>query len=152
VTAVISAIALSATAVVVVAWVTIPRDVAIDVGDPTGRQFLRAGFGGDDRVEGRTVAKLAGSHAEVVLQSRSTEPATIDLDYLTSPAQDGSALRMTASLNGMPLGAVVLDAGWQRVSLHAASRAWQVGVNRLDLDLSGPGVALDRIGVRRGAR
>lgn len=143
----IGALAASTTMVAVVAWLLIPQNPSIDVGDRAARQFLRAGFGRDERAADRTVARLVSRRAEVLLPNRSTGEATIDIDCATF-RPPGAPVNMHASLNGMPLGAVTLASGWQRVSLRAPTRTWQIGVNRLEIDVSDPGVAVDRISVR----
>jgi hypothetical protein len=114
----------------------VPNDVSIDVGKGADRPFLYAGFSNDERRADMTYAWINGTQAEVVVPRRSRKDATIDVvvePYL--PTRDTVQL-MSVTLNGTVLGTVTLLEGWQRVSLAAPERAWQIGVNEITLALS----------------
>jgi hypothetical protein len=70
---------------------------------------------------------------------------------------------MSAVLNGSLIGEVTLTGGWNQVLLVAPASAWRIGLNQLELSLSGTtapaqaaggddrrqlSVAIDRIAVR----
>ena len=51
-------------------------------------------------------------------------------------AARGGRQQLTATLNGMLLGAADIGDGWQQVTFRAPARAWQIGVNELELVLA----------------
>ena len=129
-------LAAATAAVIAVAWITIPSRADVDAGTPAARPFLRAGFTGDEREGDRTFAWVDGTHAKVLLSQGSRRDQSLEIECRPALPSPNSTQQMTARLNGVALGTVRLTGGWQRISMPAPSRAWQIGVNVLELDLS----------------
>lgn len=121
---------------VAIAAAMLPRNPTIDVGTSTDRPFLYAGFAGDERAGSRTFTWVNGTRAELLVARSSRRDADIELVCQPNLPTEDSTQAMSVALNGSVLGMVPLRGGWQRVSLTAPSRAWQIGVNELVLSFS----------------
>jgi hypothetical protein len=135
---------LAATLVLVaaVAWTSIPRDTAIDIGSPADRPFLYAGFADDEQGD-RSFTWVDGNQARILVPRRTRRDATIELVCQPNlPARD-STQTMSVALNGVVLGTVPLHEGWQTLALEAPGRAWIYGVNELTLSFSSAVSPLD---------
>jgi hypothetical protein len=134
-----------ATAALVIgsAALMLPDLRVVDAGTADGRAFLRSGFAGDEREGDRTFARVVGRHASIVLPRRAVRGAVIDVVCRPGLAATSSAQLMSALLNGMSVGTVVLAPGWNQISLAAPAQAWRIGVNELELFLASGGSAAD---------
>ena len=129
-------LAASLLVVAIAAAIAVPTNPSLDAGTTAARPSLYSGFSSDEREGDVTFAWINGTRAELLIPRRSRRDAIIDLvcePHL--PARD-TVQQLSASLNGTVIGTVVLQAGWQHVSLPAPGRAWQIGVNELTLFLS----------------
>jgi hypothetical protein len=116
---------------------TLPANPVVDAGDASARPYLRSGFAGDEREGSRNFAWVEGKHASILLPRRSAAPATIELVCQPALPAGATAQRLSATLNGSLIGDAVLTAGWNDISFAAPPRAWRIGVNELELSLSG---------------
>ena len=123
-------VAFALTLLVVVA----PR-ASIDVGGANARPLLYAGFSGDERAVDRDFSWIDGTRAKVLVPSLRRRDAAIRITCQPYIASRGGRQQLTAALNGVVLGAVDIGEGWQDVSFRAPARAWQIGVNELELFL-----------------
>ena len=119
--------------IVTVAWVVIPSHPSVDVGASEDRRSLRSGFGGDERDGIRTFVWVRGPRALIVFPRRSWRGAMIDIECERPPLLAGANQHVSAVLNGTRIGEAVATSGWSRILFFAPARAWQIGVNELEL-------------------
>lgn len=132
----IATLAAASVLVVSTAWAIVPGDSTIDVGTGAARPLLRSGFGDDEREGERTFAWIDGRHAAILVPRRSPTRARVELECLPFLPTAGLTQQISAVLNGVPIGTAALPGGWNHVSFTAPARAWQIGVNELELFLS----------------
>jgi hypothetical protein len=111
----------------------VPARAAIDVGTPSARSSLYAGFSGDERSAERDYAWVDGRHATILVPSLLRRDATIAIACEPYVTAGYARQQLTAALNGTVLGAADVGDGWQQVTFRAPARAWQIGVNQLEL-------------------
>jgi len=111
----------------------VPAHASIDVGSDEARPLLYNGFAGDERVADRSYAWVTGTRAKMLVPSRSRASAAIEITCEPYLPDAHARQEVTATLNGVVLGSIPLKDGWQTISLAAPARAWQIGVNELDL-------------------
>ena len=132
----LAALALAAVTAGLTIWGDVPADASIDVGRPPARDYLYAGFSGDERQDEITYSWINGTRAEILVPRRSRANATIDIVCQPHLPTRAAVQQLSASLNGTVLGTVTLKDGWQHIELKAPGHAWQIGVNELTLFLS----------------
>ena len=135
----IATLAAASILVVATAWAIIPGDSTFDIGTPAARPFLRSGFGDDKREGERTFAWVDGRHAAMLVPRRASirrEGVTVELECLPFLPTEGLTQQISAVLNGVSIGTAALPGGWHRASFTVPARAWQIGVNELELFLS----------------
>ena len=114
----------------------VPSRASIDVGTASARPSLYAGFSGDERAGDRDFAWVDGTRAKVLVPSLRRRDATIVLTCEPYIAARDGRQQVTATLNGVLLGTADIRGGWQEVAFRAPARAWQIGVNELELFLA----------------
>ena len=115
---------------------TVPLHASIDVGRAESRPLLYAGFSGDERASDRDYAWVNGTQAKLLVPSLLRRDAVIHIVCEPFIVTHGGRQQVTAALNGVLLGNVDIGDGWQTLTFSAPGRAWQIGVNELELFLS----------------
>ncbi len=116
----------------------------------TPRWHFRSGFGPDetDASHAFVWTTRATVHMRLPRGLRTDAVIQIDCDPTSSDATTPQSI--TAALNGVPIGQVMLQPGWQVASFQAPRRDWQIGHN--DLTLSFAHVEPTATGEERGVR
>lgn len=137
------------TAVVVIAGVTAtlaahPDYYAINIGDSRPRWRL-SGFGPPETEGATRYSWVIGERAAVLLGRTTRRAAVLRVEcrpYLPSPS---SVQTLQPVVNGIRLAKVPIPAGWTDLHVEVPSRAWFIGLNRVDLYF-GYAAPLDRGG------
>jgi hypothetical protein len=127
---------IAAVVLLVTTVATVPLHASIDVGRNESRPLLYAGFSGDERAPDRDYAWVDGTQAKVLVPSLLRRDAAIHITCEPFIVTHGGRQQVTAALNGVLLGNVDIGDGWQTLTFAAPGRAWQIGVNELELFLS----------------
>lgn len=131
-----SSLAAAAIVLLVTTLAMVPARASIDVGTGSARPFLSAGFSGDERAGDRDYAWVDGTRAKILVPSLRRRDATIAIVCEPYITVRGGHQQLTATLNGTLLGAADIGDGWQQVTFRTPARAWQIGVNELELALA----------------
>jgi hypothetical protein len=129
----LGSMALAAAAVALALGITTTRYPHVDFESADSRRWLYQGFA-YSRAEGEPALPwIWGYDAVVSLPRRSTSPALIVITVNPVVPPEGPPQRVTAFLNGRPLGSVEAARGWQSLRFAAPSLAWTIGANELKL-------------------
>jgi hypothetical protein len=110
-----------------------PANPHIDFASADSLRWLYQGFG-MSRAEGEPALPwIWGNDGTVALPRRSTRSSMIVVDANPVVPREGPPQRVTAILNGRPLGTIDAPRGWQRLRFTAPSFAWVIGANELKL-------------------
>jgi hypothetical protein len=106
--------------------------VAVDRAD--GGALLRQGFSRPENDGGRTYRWIVSTHAVVLLPRSSASAADLVITGQPFAPKTAGPPILTALLNGVSLGTMQADGGWQALRFHAPASAWRIGANELILD------------------
>ncbi len=126
---------LAAAACLVAAAVLIaaPPNPRIDFAAADASRWLYQGFA-TSRADGEPALPwIWGQDGTVALPRRSTASSAIIVEANPVVPAEGAMQKVTAFLNGRPLGSVDAARGWQRLRFNAPSFAWLIGANELKL-------------------
>jgi hypothetical protein len=106
--------------------------IAVDRAD--GRNLLRQGFSRIEDDGGRTYRWIMATRAVLLLPRSSASAADLVVTARPFAPKAAGPLVLTALLNGVSLGTVQAEGGWQALRFHGPASAWRIGANELILD------------------
>ena len=126
-------IAVSAVVVALAVRIGAPSTPHIDFASLDARRWLYQGFAISRREREPPLPWIWGYDGTVALPRSSTQDSTIVVSVEPVVAPGEPPQRVTAFLNGRPLGTVDAAAGWQTLRFPAPRAAWTIGANDLRL-------------------
>jgi len=106
--------------------------IAVDRADQ--RRLLRQGFSRLENDGGRPYRWIVSTRAMLALPRSSASAADLVVTAQPFAPKATGPLVLTALLNGVSLGTVRADGGWQALRFPTPASAWRIGANELLLD------------------